>query len=171
MNINHLGASGGSENIASTDPYSHQHHPSSIYCSSSTPYTDLFSPFTSDFVTSHEPVNHPSVPTDYLLLQNSLDYVASYHSATPVHPHQLPSSSNAGRTSSSMDYYHPNSSLANHPSSLSPYERTSTASSSSSPRSTSYLNPTVKQESATFTVDRHSHSYGTPVGILVEDQE
>jgi len=93
MNTDNLGVSGPGIN----DPYMHHHltqhhhllpshhsqHPSSIYCSSSHPYTELFPSFPTDFVTPHSSGTNTGVPTDYLTLQNSLDYVVSHH-----HHHQ-----------------------------------------------------------------------------------
>jgi hypothetical protein len=233
MNTDNLGVSGpgvGGPN----DPYIHHHltqhhhllpthhsqHPSSIYCSSSHPYTELFSPFSTDFVTPHNNGTNTGVPTDYLTLQNSLDYVVSHHHHQQQqqqqqqqhhhHHHQIASSSNGERTpssvgtgingsdsspshsfgtssgySSSVDYYNTpiltsktgvnnantsntntsnnnNTSITN-TSSHSPYDGTSTASTSSPPHSTGYLTTAVKQETmmpTPFAIDPHSN-YGT----------
>ena len=105
------------------DPYNHHHlpqhhhllpphhsqHPSSIYCSSSNPYTEFFPPFSTDFVTPHDTGTNTGVPTDYLILQNSLDYVVSHHhhhqqqqQQQQHHHHQIASSSNSERTPSSV---------------------------------------------------------------------
>ncbi|CAF4271257.1 unnamed protein product, partial [Rotaria magnacalcarata] len=91
MNTDNLGVSGPGIGVTN-DPYGHHHlthphllpphhpqHPSALYCSSSNPYTELFSPFTTDFVTPHDAGTNNGVPTDYLTLQNSLDYVVSHH--------------------------------------------------------------------------------------------
>jgi len=232
MNTDNLGVSGpgvGGPN----DPYIHHHltqhhhllpthhsqHPSSIYCSSSHPYTELFSPFSTDFVTPHNNGTNTGVPTDYLTLQSSLDYVVSHHHHHQQqqqqhqqhhHHHQIASSSNGERApssvgtgingsdsspshsfgtssgySSSVDYYNTpiltsktgvnnantsntntsnnnNTSITN-TSSHSPYDGTSTASTSSPPHSTGYLTTTVKQETmmpTSFAIDPHSN-YGT----------
>ena len=135
MNTDNLGVSGPGVGVT-TDPYGHHHlthphllpphhshHPSSIYCSSSHPYTELFSPFSADFAASHETGTNTGVPTDYLTLQNSLDYVSHHphhhhHHPPPTHHqhqqqqqqqqqqqhhhHQIPSSSNGERTPSSV---------------------------------------------------------------------
>jgi len=232
MNTDNLGVSGpgiGGPN----DPYMHHHlaqhhhllpshhsqHPSSIYCSSSNPYTELFSPFSTDFVTPHNTGTNTGVPTDYLTLQNSLDYVVSHHHHHQQqqqqhhhhHHHQIASSSNGERTpssigtgingsdsspshsfgtssgySSSVDYYNTpiltsktsvnnantsnantsnnsNTSITNNTSGHSPYDGTSTASTSSPPHSTGYLTTTIKQETmmpTPFAIDPHSN-YGT----------
>ena len=209
------------------DPYGHHHHlthphllpphhsqhPSSIYCSSSNPYTELFSPFSTDFVTSHENGNNTGVPTDYLTLHNSLDYAVSHHhhhhhhqQQQQQHLHQMANTNNGERTpssvgtgitgsdsspshsfatssgySSSADYYNTsvlnsktsvnsstnssansNNTSTTNTSSHSPYDGTSTASTSSPPQSTGYLNTTVKQETmmpGPFAIDPHSN-YG-----------
>ena len=210
MNTDNLGVS--LPGVAMTnDPYGHHHHhhhlthphllpphhsqhPSSIYCSTSNPYTELFSPFSTDFVTSHEAANNSGVPTDYLTLHNSLDYAVSHHhhhqQQQQPHPHQMNNTTNGERTpssvgtgitgsdsspshsfatssgySSSADYY--NTSLHNSKTNInnstnsntnsnntsttntsnhSPYDGASTASTSSPPQSSGYLNATVKQE-------------------------
>jgi len=120
MNTDNLGVSGSGVG-GSIDPYSHHHltqhhhllpphhsqHPSSMYCSSSNPYTEFFSPFPTDFVTAHDTGTNPGLPTDYLTLQNSLEYVVSHHhhhqqQQQHHHHHQIASSSNGERTSSSV---------------------------------------------------------------------
>ncbi|CAF0802726.1 unnamed protein product [Adineta steineri] len=238
MNTDNLSISGpgvGGPN----DPYSHHHHltqhhhllpphhsqhPSSMYCSSSNPYTEFFSPFSTDFVTSHDTSTNSGVPTDYLSLQNSLEYVVSHHHHHQQqqqqqhlpqhhhpHHHQIASTSNGERTSasistgingsesspshsfgtssgysSSVDYYNTpvltskaiinntntsntnsnnnnnsNTSTTN-TNSHSPYDGTSTASTSSPPHSTGYLTTTIKQETmmpTPFTIDPHNN-YG-----------
>ena len=223
MNTDNLGVSVPG---VTNDPYGHHHlthshllpphhsqHPSAIYCSSTNPYTELFSPFSSDFVASHDTGNNTGVPTDYLTLQNSLDYVVSHHHQQHQHQqqqqqqqhlHTMTTSANGERTPSSVntvitgsdsspshsfatssgyssaaDYY--NTSVLNSKTSLnntntsntntnnntpttntsshSPYDGTSTASTSSPPQSTGY---TVKQETmmpGSFTIDPHSN-YG-----------
>ena len=124
MNTDNLGVSGpgvGGPN----DPYSHHHltqhhhllpphhsqHPSSIYCSSTNPYTEFFPPFSADFISSHDNGTNAGVPTDYLTLQNSLDYVVSHQhhhhhqqqqQQQQHHHHQIASSSNGERTPSSV---------------------------------------------------------------------
>ncbi|CAF1232618.1 unnamed protein product [Rotaria sordida] len=117
MNTDNLGVSGPGIGVTN-DPYGHHHlthphllpphhsqHPSTIYCSSSNPYTELFSPFSTDFITPHDTSTNTGVPTDYLTLQNSLDYVVSHHHNhhhhQQQHLHQMTSSSNGDRTSSS----------------------------------------------------------------------
>jgi hypothetical protein len=234
MNTDNLGVSVPGVGVTN-DPYGHHHlahhphllpphhsqHPSAIYCSSSNPYTELFSPYSSDFVTSHDTGNNTGVPTDYLTLQNSLDYVVSHHhhhhhqqqqQQQQHHLHQMTTSTNGERTPSSVgtgitgsdsspshsfatssgyssaaDYY--NTSLLNsktglnntntsntnnnnntnnntpttNTSSHSPYDGTSTASTSSPPQSTGYLTTAVKQETmmpGSFAIDPHSN-YGT----------
>lgn len=224
MNTDNLGVSRLGVGVAN-DPYGHHHlthphllpphhsqQPSAIYCSSSNPYTELFSPFPTDFVTSHDPSNNTGVPADYLTLHNSLDYAVSHHhhhqQQQQQHLHQMTNSTNGERTpssasaaitgsdsspshsfatssgySSSADYY--NTSILNSKASLnnsnasnsnnnnntpttntsshSPYDGTSTASTSSPPQSTGYLNTAVKQETmmpGPFTIDPHSN-YGT----------
>lgn len=233
MNTENLGISGPGIN-GSNDPYMHPHlthphhllppsHSSSIYCSSSNPYAELFPQFSTDFVSPHGTTNNPNISADYLTLQNSIDYVVSQHhphshhhlqqQQQQLHPsqqhhhHQLTSSSNGERTpssvgtgitgsdsspshsfgtssgySSSVDYYNTpvlnskvtanntnasnsNSSntSANNTSSHSPYDGTSTATTSSPPHSTGYLNTTIKQETMmppSFVLDPHN-SYGT----------
>jgi hypothetical protein len=233
MNTDNLGVSVPGVGVTN-DPYGHHHlthphllpphhsqHPSSIYCSSSNPYTELFSPFPTEFVTSHDTGNNTGgVPTDYLTLQNSLDYVVSHHhhhhhqqQQQQHHLHQMTNSTNGERTpssvgtgitgsdsspshsfatssgySSSADYY--NTSVLNSKANLnntntsntntnnnnnnnnntsttntnshSPYDGTSTASTSSPPQSTGYLTATVKQETmmpGPFAIDPHSN-YG-----------
>jgi hypothetical protein len=117
MNTDNLGISGSGIG-GPNDPYGHHHliqqhhllpshhaaHPSSLYCSSSNAYTELFSPFSADFVASHDPAANAGAPTDYLAAQNSLDYAMSHHHAhhPSHHPHQLASSSNGERTPSSV---------------------------------------------------------------------
>ncbi|CAF3722888.1 unnamed protein product [Rotaria magnacalcarata] len=229
-----------------SDPYSHHHHtltqhhhllpphhsqhPSSMYCSSSNPYAELFSPFSTEFVTPHDTSTHGGISSDYLNLQNSLDYAVSHHhhhqqqqqqqqqqlqqlqqqqqqqQQQQHHHHQIASSSNGERTSSSiingisgsdsspshsfgrtngyssaMDYYNAtvltsktnlntsngnasnNSNIsANNTNIHSPYDGTSTASTSSPPHSTGYLTTTIKQENMippSFSIDPHSN-YG-----------
>ncbi|CAF4280585.1 unnamed protein product [Rotaria sp. Silwood2] len=226
MNTGNLGMSGpgmGGPN----DPYNphhltqhhhllpphHSQHPSSIYCSSSNPYTDLFSPFT-DFVTSHDNGTNTSVPTGYLNLQNSLDYGISHNHQQQHHhhhQHQIASSSNGERTSSSsringingsdsspshsfgtsngyspsVDYYNNtvltsktnlnnintsntntsnNNNISTNTNIHSPYDSTSTASTSSPPHSTGYLTTTIKQENMmppSFAIDPHINVNGT----------
>ncbi|CAF3459637.1 unnamed protein product [Rotaria sp. Silwood1] len=234
MNTGNLGISGpgiGGPN----DPYNHHHHltqhhhllpphhaqhPSSIYCSSSNPYTELFSPFT-DFVTPHDTGTHTSVPTGYLNLQNSLDYGVSHNHQQQQHHHhhhQIASSSNGERTSSSsiingingsdsspshsfgtsngysssVDYYNTtvltaktnlnnihtsntntsNNNNNNNNNNISttntnihsPYDSTSTASTSSPPHSSGYLTATIKQENMmppSFAIDPHRNVNGT----------
>ena len=223
MNTNNLGVSGSGVGVTSNEPYGHHHlthshllplhhsqHPSTIYCSSSNPYTELFSPFSTDFVTPHDTGTNTGVPTDYLTLQNSLDYVVSHHQQQQQHLHQITTSSNGERTSSSIatgingsdlspphsfatssgysssaDYYNAsmlnpkmgpnnaNTSTTNtnnnrntpttNTSGHSPYDGTSTATTSASPQSTGYVTATVKQETmmpTSFVIDPHS-SYGT----------
>jgi hypothetical protein len=232
MNTDNLGVSGSGIG-GPNDPYSHHHltqhhhllpphhsqHPSSIYCSSSNPYTEFFPPFPTDFVTSHDNGTHAGVPADYLTLQNSLDYVVSHQhhhhhqqqqQQLQHHHHQIASSSNGERTpssvgtgincsdsspshsfgtssgySSSVDYYNTpvltsktsvnntntsNTNTSNNSntsttntSSHSPYDGTSTASTSSPPHSTGYLNTSIKQETmmpVSFAIDPHSN-YGS----------
>ncbi|CAF1186292.1 unnamed protein product [Adineta steineri] len=121
MNTDNLGVSGTGVGVTN-DPYGHHHlthphllpphhsqHSSAIYCSSSNPYTELFSPFPTDFITPHDTGTNPSVPTDYLTLQNSIDYVVSHHhhhqqqqQQQQQHLHQMTSSSNGERTPSSV---------------------------------------------------------------------
>jgi hypothetical protein len=125
MNTDNLGVSGPGIGVTN-DPYGHHHlthphllpphhsqHPSSIYCSSSNPYTELFSPFSTDFVTPHDTGTNTGVPTDYLTLQNSLDYVVSHHHHQQQQHHhqqqqqhhqhhQMTTSSNGERTPSSV---------------------------------------------------------------------
>ena len=116
MNTDNLGVRVPGVGVTN-DPYGHHHlphphllpphhsqHPSSIFCSSSNPYTELFSPFPTDFVTSHETGNNTGVPTDYLTLQNSLDYVVSHHDHHhhQQHHHQVTNSNNGERTPSSV---------------------------------------------------------------------
>jgi hypothetical protein len=228
MNTDNLGVSGSGVG-GSIDPYSHHHltqhhhllpphhsqHPSSMYCSSTNPYTEFFSPFSTDFVTSHDTGTNPGLPTDYLTLPNSLEYVVSHHhhhqqqQQQHHHHHQIASSSNGERTSSSVgpgingsdsspshsfgtssgysssvDYYNTpvltskasvnninisntnasnnNNTSTNNTSSHSPYNGTSTASTSSPPHSTGYLTTTIKQETMmpnSFAIDPHSN-YG-----------
>ncbi|CAF2368457.1 unnamed protein product [Rotaria sp. Silwood2] len=225
MNTDNLGVSGPGVGVTN-DPYGHHHlthphllpphhsqHPSTIYCSSSNPYTDLFSPFSTDFVTSHDTGTNTVVPTDYLTLPNSLDYVVSHnhhhqhqHQQQQQHLHQMTSSSNGERTSSSVgtginssnvspshsfatssgysssaDYYNAsilnskiglnntntttnnnNNTSTTNTSSHSPYDGTSTATTSSPPQSTGYLTTAVKQETmmpTPFAIDPHSN-YG-----------
>ena len=57
----------------------HSQHPSSVYCTSSNPYTELFSPFATDFVTSNDTGTNTGAPTDYFNLQNSLNYAIPHH--------------------------------------------------------------------------------------------
>jgi hypothetical protein len=118
MNTDNLGVNGPGVGVTN-DPYGHHHlthphlrpphhsqHPSAIYCSSSNPYTELFSPFSADFVTSHDSGTNTGVPTDYLTLPNSLDYVVSHHHHhhhPQQHLHQMTTSSNGERTSSSVN--------------------------------------------------------------------
>ena len=230
MNTDNLGVSGpgiGGPN----DPYLHHHltqhhhllpshhsqHPSSIYCSSSTPYPELFASFPTDFVNPHNPGSNTGVPSDYLTLQNPLDYVVSHHHQQQQqqqqhhhHHHQLASSSNGERTpssvgtgitgsdsspshsfgtssgySSSVDYYNTpvltsktsvnntntsngntnNNSNTSNPntSNHSPYDGTSTASTSSPTHSTGYSTAIIKQETMlpnSFAINPHSN-YGT----------
>jgi hypothetical protein len=240
MNTDNLGISGSGIG-GPNDPYGHHHliqqhhllpshhaaHPSSLYCSSSNAYTELFSPFSTDFVASHDPAANTGVPTDYLAAQNSLDYAMSHHHVhhPSHHPHQIASSSNGERTpssvgtgitgsdsspshsygtssgySSSIDYYNTpvhtakvsvnnstannssttttnnnnnnsnsNNTAATNASSHSPYDGTSTASTSSPPHSTGYLNTTVKQETmmpAPFALDPHCSNYGIASYLL-----
>ena len=121
MNTDNLGVSGPGVGVTN-DPYSHHHHlthphllpphhsqhPSAIYCSSSNPYTELFPQFSTDFVTSHDNSSNTNVPTDYLTLPNSLDYVVSHHhhhhqqQQQQQHLHQMTNSSNGERTPSSI---------------------------------------------------------------------
>lgn len=118
MNTDNLGVSAAGLGVGN-DPYGHHHlahshllpshhpqHPSAIYCSSSNPYTELFSPFSTEFITTHEPGSNAPVPTDYLTLQNSLDYVVSHPHHHPHHHqqhlHSLTSASNGERTPSAM---------------------------------------------------------------------
>jgi hypothetical protein len=225
MNTDNLGVSVPGVGVTN-DPYGHHHlthphllpphhsqHPSSIYCCSSNPYTELFSPFSSDFATPHDTGNNTGVSADYLTLQNSLDYVVSHHhhhhhqqqqQQQQQHLHQMttsngertPSSVGTGITgsdsspshsfatssgySSAADYYntsvlnsktgHNNTNTNNNnntpttnTSSHSPYDGTSTASTSSPPQSTGYLTTSVKQETmmpGSFAIDPHSN-YGT----------
>ncbi|UJR16224.1 hypothetical protein I4U23_003134 [Adineta vaga] len=237
MNTDNLGVSGAGLGVTN-DPYGHHHHhlthphllpphhsqhSSALYCSSSHPYTELFSPFSTDFIASHDTSSNNGVPTDYLTLQNSLDYVVSQHhhhhhqqqQQQQQHLHQITSSSNGERMpsstgtgitgsdsspshsfatssgySSAADYYNTsilnsktghnnantsstNNSINNNnnnnnntpttnTSSHSPYDGTSTASTSSPPQSTGYLPTTIKQETmmpGTFAIDPHSN-YG-----------
>jgi hypothetical protein len=117
MNTDNLGISGSGVGVTN-DPYGHHHlthphllpphhsqHPSAIYCSSSNPYAELFSPFSTDFIT-HDTGTNTGVPTDYLTLQNSIGYVVSHnqhhHQQQQQHLHQMTSSSNGERTPSSV---------------------------------------------------------------------
>ncbi|CAF1670901.1 unnamed protein product [Adineta ricciae] len=118
MNTDNLGVSGAGLGV-SNDPYGHHHlthphllpphhsqHPSAIYCSSSNPYSELFSPFPTDFITPHDTGPNAGVPADYLALQNSLDYVVSqhhhHHHQQQQHLHPMTSASNGERTPSSV---------------------------------------------------------------------
>lgn len=119
MNTDNLGVSLPGVGMAN-DPYGHHHHhhhlthphllpphhsqhPSSIYCPSSNPYTELFSPISTDFVTAHENGNNTGVPADYLTLHNSLEYAVSYHHQQQHHHHhQMNNTNNGERTPSSV---------------------------------------------------------------------
>jgi len=161
-------------------PPHHSQHSTALYCSTSNPYSELFSPFSTDFVVSHENGNTTNVPSDYLTLQNSIDYAVSHQhhqnperTAAAVGASPSHSFATNGGYASAADYY--NASLLNSKSTTnnrnhtptnannhSPYDGTSTASTSSPPQSTNYLNATVKQEnmiSGSFAIDPHNN-YG-----------
>lgn len=190
MNTDNLGVN--------NDPYGHHHHhhlthphllppqhsSSALYCPTSTSYSELFSPFPTDFINSHENGNPTHIPSEYLTLQNPLDYVVSHQHHQNTERTSAINGSNVspshsfttnGSYSSAADYYNTsllssksvtNNNRNNTPTNTnnhSPYDGTSTASTSSPPQSTNYLNTTVKQEtmmSTPFTVDLHNN-YGT----------
>ncbi|UJR30307.1 hypothetical protein I4U23_017844 [Adineta vaga] len=234
MNTDNLGVSGPGV-TGLNDPYNHHHHltqhhhhllpphhsqhPSTMYCSSSNPYAEFFSPFPPEFATPHDAATNANVPSDYLTLQNSLEYVVSHHhqqqqlpQPQPLHHHhhhhQIANSSNRERTpssvgtgmngsdsspshsfgtssgySSSVDYYNTpvltsktsvtntntsnnnsnnNNTALRNTNSHSPYDGTSTASTSSPPHSTGYLTTAIKQETMMppgFGIDPHNNNY------------
>ena len=204
----------------------HSQHPSPICWTSSNPYSELFSPFATDFVALNDTGTNTDAPVDYFNLQNSLDYAVSYHQhhrhhhhhhhhqqqqqQHHHHHHQIASSTNGECTSSSIvnnmndsnsspshslgtsigysspiDYYNTtilnsktnvtngNTSSANasnnsststsNASSQSPYDDTSTASTTSPSHSIGYMTTNIKQENVILcsSAADSCSSYGT----------
>ena len=119
MNTDNLGVAGAGVSVTN-DPYGHHHlthshllpqhhsqHSAAIYCGSG-PYTELFSPFSTDFVSSHESGSVNGMSTDYLNLQNTIDYMGSHHHHHQSHlPHHHGPSSLTHSQQQQQQQHHP----------------------------------------------------------------